>query len=121
MSNLTLKNDRFLEALKGNKRHRDDDSFSEIVNLQDHIFKCAESYPPLGNLVSDEAQQAAKRKMSGHLLDLCNIMAGVIHQETFDKILQVETTSIGEARFKCSSSVDKIHAELVIARQQLLE
>ena len=121
VSTLTLKDDRFLEASKGNKSHRDDDLFAELVNLQKHIFKCAESYPPVGNLVPEETRQAAKNKMSGHLRDLCNIIAGVIRQETFDKVRQVESSSIGEARFKCSSSIDKIHAQLVIARKQLVD
>ena len=60
VSALTLKDDRYLEASKDNKSHRDDGSFAELANLQEHIFKCAESYPPLGNLVSEEARQATK-------------------------------------------------------------
>ena len=95
----------------------DDDSFAKLVNLQDHIFKCAETYPPPSAI--DQVRKEHRRKLSGYILEICSIVAGVIHQETFDKVRQVESTSVGEAKVKSSSTIDKIQAELVTARKLL--
>ena len=115
VSNLSLKDDRFKEALKGNNIHKGDNSFVELVNRHAHILKCAESFPPAGNLVPDSTRETAKNKLSGYLRDMCCIMAVVIRQETFDKVRQVENTSVGEAISKSSSTIDKIQAELATA------
>ena len=88
VSNLSMKGDRFKEALKGNTSHNGDDSFAELVNLKDHIFKCAESFPPAGNL-GEATRQAARNKMSGYLQDMCCILANGIRQETYEKVRQV--------------------------------
>ena len=82
--NLNLKDDRFPGALKSNKSHKGDDSFAELVNLQDHILKCAESHPLAGDMVPGSTREAAKNKLPGHLRDMCCIMAVVIRPETFD-------------------------------------
>ena len=117
VSGLASKVERYLEALKGKKVHMDDDSFAKLVNLQDHIFKCAETYPPPSAI--DQVRKEHRRKLSGYILEICSIVAGVIHQETFDKVRQVESTSVGEAKVKSSSKIDKIQAELAAARKLL--
>ena len=73
VSNLSLKDDLFKEALKGNLSHNGDNSFDELANIRDHIFKCAESFPPAGT--AEAPRQAARNKMSGYLQDMCCIMA----------------------------------------------
>ena len=53
--------------------------------------------------------------MSGYLLDMCTIMAFVIRRETYEKVRQVENTSVGTATANSSSTTDKIQAELASA------
>ena len=50
-----------------------------------------------------------------------SIASLVVRQETFEKVRQVENTSIGEATAKSSSTIDKIQAELVTAVKLLGE
>ena len=119
LSSLTMKDDRFKEALKGNKTTRGDDSFAHLADLKDHIFKCAEIFPPTGSIISGastgQATQDARNKLSGYLLDMCNVMASAIRQETYDKVCQVVNTSVGIATANCSSTTDKIQADLASA------
>ena len=72
---------------------------------------------------SDEAKADHKRRISAYLLEMCSVVAGVIRQETFDMVRQVamESTSIGETKIKCTSSTDKIQAELAVSRQLLAD
>ena len=122
-STLALRDVRYLEALilKGNKSFQGDNvnSFAEIVSLQDHIFKCAEAFPPFS--ATDHVRKDHERKMAGCLLEICSIVAGVIRQEAFDMVRQVESTSIGETKTKCSSSIDKIQSELTASRKLLAD
>ena len=119
LPNLIAKDDRFKEALHGNKVTRGDDSFAELADLKEHIFKCAEIFPPAGSIVSGAstgaATQDARNKLSGYLLDMCNIIASAIRQETYDKVRQVVNTSVGIATANSSSTTDKIQAELASA------
>ena len=123
LSSLIAKDDRFKEALHGNKITRGDDSFAELADLKDHIFKCAEIFPPAGSIVSGAstgaATQDARNKLSGYLLDMCNVMASVIRQETYDKVLQVVNTSVGIATASCSSTITNIESELAKATKLL--
>ena len=119
MSSLSLKDDRFKEALKGNKSHRGDDSFAELADLKDHIFKCAESFPPAGSTVPRAALQAARNKIVRLSPRHVRIMALVIRQETYDKVRQVENTSVGTATASSTSTIDKIQSELATASKLL--
>jgi len=123
LSSLASKDDRFKEALQGNKSTRGDDSFAHLADLKDHIFKCAEMIPPTGGIVSGastgQATQDARNKLSGYLLDMCEVMALVIRQETYDKVLQVQNTSVGIATASCSSTITNIESELAKASKML--
>ena len=69
LSILTSRDDRYLEALNGNRSLREDDAFSGIVDIQDHIYKLAQTCPPVP--ASDKAKADHKRRISAYLLEMC--------------------------------------------------